>query len=225
MSNTLLYPYTYENRKPLFQDGVLFIPEFFTEEDLGLHRNFRNPEWDGITNHLKIQLEICSGNGQWIVEQAKKYPEYLWIACEVRYDRVKKIYKRAKAENVTNLVVAFGYAETLLNFYVKNQSLEAIYVNFPDPWPKKRHAKHRLFQSEFIQNISRSLKHEAVISLTTDDTPYLEDSIANLIQGGLFPVYELPHYQVLDPEYGTSFFHDLWLDKGKKNYITKFKKL
>lgn len=221
---SLKYPYSYQERTPMFRDGVLFIPEFFTLKDLERHCEFQNEDWKKICAHPKLCIEYCSGNGQWICEMAKKNPDMLWIACEIRYDRVRKIYKRINIEKIPNCIIAFGAAETLTRYYLPNECLKSVYINFPDPWPKKRHAKHRLFQAPFLCDLHSCMVTKAEICLATDDMPYLEQALAELKGCGFIPAIDDPYYKPLDENHGYSFFEDLWTFKGKQNYQTNFYK-
>jgi tRNA (guanine-N7-)-methyltransferase len=220
----LKYPYTFEERAPTFLDGVLFIPEFYTQEDQKHHQSFSDSHWFSMFVTKPVFVEYCSGNGQWLCEMAKKHPDILWIGCELKYERVKKIYKRIKTEQITNCLIAFGTAETLTKFYLPKESISFVYINFPDPWPKKKHAKHRLFQAPFLEDLKKVMSEEAKICLATDDMPYLEQAILEMSSSNLTPCLTAPYYRPLPEDYGYSFFEDLWTIKGKQNYQTLFLK-
>jgi len=199
----------------------LFIPDYFDQEDDLKHKEFKSEIWDHLLLHPKIALEFCAGNGQWVLDQAKNHPDTLWIACELRYDRVKKIYKKLKAERLSNVLIAFGYAETLTRYYLKPQILDAVYVNFPDPWPKKRHAKNRLFQTSFIEDLKPAMKSGSKLTLVSDDKIYIDESIQTMKNAGFQPSFNAPHFIPLNENYGSSFFEDLWIKKGKQNLKTE----
>jgi tRNA (guanine-N7-)-methyltransferase len=219
---SLVYPYCYQDRAPIFVDGVLFIPEFFNQLDQSKHAQFGSLEWTASFNHPQIALEICSGNGQWLIEQAQKRAHVLWIACELRYDRVKKIYKAIKKRCLTNVVIVLGSGELLAEYYLPQSSISEVYINFPDPWPKRKHAKNRLIQTPFISHLKKALKPQGIVSLATDDLDYMQQSVAVFKESKLKPLYEEPYYQPLAPDYGSSFFENLWSKKGKINRQTQF---
>jgi tRNA (guanine-N7-)-methyltransferase len=225
MTTALLYPYTYSQRRPFFSWPVLFIPEYFTADENTHHQTFLSQEWQSVFDHPHIHIEYCSGNGQWILAQAKKYPHILWIAVELRYDRVRKIYKKLKAEKITNCLIAFGKAQTFTKYYLKSHSIQNIFVNFPDPWPKRKHAKYRICQQSFFEELDGALKPGAHITLASDDKTYVEQGIDEMFKSGLTALFPTPFYIPLEAEYGSSFFEDLWTKKGKLNYQTQFKKL
>ena len=90
--------------------------------------------------------------------------------------------------------------------YLFDQSLDAVYINFPDPWPKHRHVKHRIIQSHFIQELRRTIKKEKKVIFVTDDLSYkeqMEDAMKDWLKVSI--TYE---------NYGSSFFDRLWRSKG-----------
>ena len=119
-----------------------------------------------------IHIEYCSGNGAWIAEKAKKHPEINWLAVEKRFDRTRKIWSKIKNNGLSNLVAAFAEGMSLSSNYLPSSSVAAIYVNFPDPWPKQRHAKHRIISPFFFHEASRVLEPGGRLIFVTDDEPY-----------------------------------------------------
>lgn len=108
-------------------------------------------------NSRPIVIEYCSGNGQWICNQAKNNPHLNWVAVEKRFDRARKIWGGLHRENLTNLIVICAEAVVYTRYYMPRSSVSELYVNFPDPWPKLRHAKHRLIRSEFLKEVEKTL--------------------------------------------------------------------
>lgn len=224
MSDVLLFPYTFEERKPTFLNPAFFVPEYYTNEQNVLHTSFSSKEWDDVFLNKKVKIEYCAGNGQWIIDRAINHPDTIWIAVERRYDRVKKIYKWIKRHKLQNCFVVIGNAEDFAKYHIKQEVIDEVYVNFPDPWPKARHAKNRLFKEPFLEDVFTSLKKNGTLILATDDLSFLEESIQAIKHAGFIPLMDEPYYQMLALDYGASFFENLWASKGKTNYITKFYK-
>src|SRR3990167_5547685 len=67
----------------------------------------------------------------------------------------EKFSPKTENKNLPPLFVVWGGALPFPRHYLRDQSIEGIFINFPDPWPKERHAKHRLFQSEFAKETAR----------------------------------------------------------------------
>lgn len=190
---------------------------------------FQFPGWNHdllFPRHGEIHIEYCSGNGAWIAEKAGLHPECNWLAVEKRFDRTRKIWSKVKNNNLPNLVAAFAEGMSLSTNYLPSSSVAAIYVNFPDPWPKQRHAKHRIISSSFFHEVSRVLKPHGHLIFVTDDEPYsaLFLQIAGE-QTSLVPTLPPPGYSVPPDDYGTSFFDSLFRNQGKPIYYHKLIKV
>lgn len=172
-----------------------------------------------------IHLEFCSGNGEWICQKALDNPQTNWLALEMRFDRVRKIWSKMKNRGIKNLFILCGEALDLSKHYIPKESVDAISINFPDPWPKKRHAKHRLIQSPFLDELSRILKPEGFIDTLTDDLPYFEQIADCFMQHQSFiSLIPAPYYTQSIENYGASYFMNLWKEKKRSFYFSKFQK-
>jgi tRNA (guanine-N7-)-methyltransferase len=96
-------------------------------------------------------------------------------------------------------------------------------VNFPDPWPKLRHAKHRLIRAEFLEEIEKILIPGGKAYFTTDDRPYV-DQMLEVVLGRLpwKSTIPSPHFKTDVPDFGGSYFCDLWKRKGRSIYHLQF---
>lgn len=214
----LQFPFLWKERCPKIQDCVLYIPEYYFE-----HKQFLMPSWRDFfgNSHPRI-CELCSGNGDWVISQALSSPRTNWIAVEKRFDRVRKIWSKMKNCQVNNLRIVHGTAQTFLHYYVDDASLQRIVVNFPDPWPKMRHRKHRLFQTEFLQDVFRVLQNQGSLALATDSRAYLVEAIS-MMQRHFTSLIQEPYYQSVS-DYGGSWFEKLWRSKGREIFYTEFVK-
>ena len=70
-------------------------------------------------------------------------PDFNWIAVERDFDRARKIWLKIFRMQLDNLFVVYGEGYVFSRQYLPGASVSEVYVNFPDPWPKRRHAKHR----------------------------------------------------------------------------------
>lgn len=217
-----IYPYTYEERKPLIFDRVLFIPSYYF-----LHHEFSMPAFSSIElfgNDNPVHVEFCSGNGEWIVEKALKNPQINFIASEIKFYRVRKIWVKIKQLNLNNLIVAFGDANDLIKHYLGENSVDAIYINFPDPWPKEKHAKNRLIKAPFTSEMKKILKPGHLATIVTDHEEYSLQVVEEMKP--LFtPVFEAPHFIFETVEYGSSYFYRYFEEQGKKIRLIQFKSI
>ncbi len=219
----LKHPFSWKERQPAIENCVLFVPDYYER-----HEEFVFPTWSDSAlfgNDNPVHIEYCSGNGTWIAEKAKKHPEINWVAVEKKFERVRKIWSKIQNLQLSNLFVVCGEAVTFSSYYVKENSVNQIYVNFPDPWPKEKHAKHRLLQPAFTKELGRIIAPNGEALLVTDDKTYCSQMIEEMLKSPLFkPCYPKPHYAEEYPDYGTSFFDSLWRKLGRKIHYIKFKK-
>ena len=103
-------------------------------------------------------------------------------------------------------------AEDFCTYYLKENSIEKAYVNFPDPWPKNSHAKNRIIQTPFIEMLTRVCKPLASLTLVTDHQKYAEQMMKVVSSQ---PRWMLLSDGSLSDEYGTSYFNRLWQSLGK----------
>lgn len=207
-------PFDWNDRKIVIHDRVWYVPQLIHSP-----QHFDFPGWNDpmlFGNENPLAIEYCSGNGDWIVNRAKCFPEINWIALEMKYQRVRKIWSKLKNNNLSNLIIICAEALSATRDYFPPACLSNAYINFPDPWPKNRHAKNRLIQPIFLQQLSRVLKPNGKITFVTDDANYSEWTIKMFShQPNFTSLFGTPFYVSEMQDYGTSYFEDLWRLKGK----------
>lgn len=119
-------------------------------------------------------LEIGFGNGEHLLARAQQEPDTNFIGVEVHRPGVGRVLNRAQAADLRNLRVACADAVEVLRDWLPDASLDALVIQFPDPWHKKRHHKRRLIQPEFAGLVARKLKRGGLLQLATDWADYAE---------------------------------------------------
>ena len=216
----LKFPYSWEKRYPVIVDQVFYIPDFYDNYD-----QFSFPAlFDLFGNHNPVVIEYGAGNGSWSIEKAQNSLKN-WIVIEKRFERVQQIWSKMKNRNLKNFFIICGKAEIFTQYYLKPNSVEEIFINFPDPWPKDRHAKHRLFQIPFIDDIVHRLISQGMITIVTDDPDY-KDQIWEKLSSheALKSSFPEPGFITHWEGYGSSYFDALWREKGKTIHYFQFKK-
>ena len=126
-------------------------------------------------NNQRFILEIGFGNGENLVDCAKKDPNSNFIGIEVYPSGIGQCLINANKYDLKNLRLFCNDAVDVLNKQLTNESLDVINIFFPDPWPKKRHHKRRLISEDFIVLIKSKLRQNGLVHICTDWADYGRD--------------------------------------------------
>ena len=145
----------------------------------------------GVLNtDKKICIEIVMGKGDFISNMAKLNPDNVYIGIELSPQvlalAIKKL-NRFEEENgiaLKNLYFMSFDALKLLDYFSENQ-VDVLYLNFSDPWPKKRHTKRRLTYKDFLENYKKVLKKDGIIEFKTDNRGLFEYSLVSMQNFGM----------------------------------------
>jgi tRNA (guanine-N7-)-methyltransferase len=129
-----------------------------------------------------IEIEIGAGKGEFIIERAAEFPDRDFIAVELSGTIARVLAVRCGRAGIDNLRVARMDARTLVNLMLEPSSVSAFHIYFPDPWPKERQVKHRLFTPTLAANLYRTLEAGAIAYVATDVRDYA---------GEIFPMMEM----------------------------------
>lgn len=203
----LLIPFTWRERRPILLDRFFYIPSEYS---------YSQEVFSFFVLQQPVIIEYCSGNGQWVGDQARQNPHCNWIAVEKKFERARTIWLKMQREPLSNLCVVCGDALIFTHYYAP-PAREA-YINFPDPWPKRRHAKRRLIKAEFLQAILRIVVRQGKVTCVTDDPIYAKEILQEFEKCS---DWKFLFHRNEWPSYGGSFFKDLWIGKGRAiHYIT-----
>lgn len=129
-------------------------------------------------NKNPIHLEIGMGKGNFLIGMAKKYPNINFIGVERYTGVLARAINKINQEEIKNIRVINIDAIKLDEVF--NHEIDTIYLNFSDPWPKKRHAKRRLTSDDFLCVYDELFKGDNVIIQKTDNVGLFESSIVSL---------------------------------------------
>ena len=135
-----------------------------------------------FSNNNPIHLEIGVGKGDFIIGMAKKYPNINFIGIEVQDSVIVRAVKKLNQEELTNVKLMNVDAKKLND--IVDHEIEVLYLNFSDPWPKKRHAKRRLTSEEFLKIYDNIFIKDAHIIQKTDNIGLFAYSIEELVKHG-----------------------------------------
>ena len=130
-----------------------------------------------------IRLELGCGKGRFTAETAKQHPDTLFIAVEKVPDAMVVAMERCKAEGLTNVFFIDGDAALLPDMFAPG-SVDRIYINFCDPWPKSNQKKRRLTHGNFLRQYRKVLRPAGEIHFKTDNDKLFAWSLEEIPQFG-----------------------------------------
>jgi len=135
-----------------------------------------------FNNSNPISLEIGMGKGDFIINMAIKYPDINFIGLEKYQSIIVRATQKLENLNLNNLKLICMDAKELNEVFAKE--IDTVYLNFSDPWPKKRHAKRRLTSDTFLPIYDSLFKKDKRIVQKTDNVGLFEYSIVSLSNYG-----------------------------------------
>lgn len=194
---------------------------YLREEDLS-----QPADWQAIFgNDNDLALEIGCGVGDFILQTALEQPQRNFIAVDFYNKGCYKTCRRIDKHKLANVRVVRDEARSFVTRFIPQESLSAVYINCPDPWPKKKHRKRRLVGKEFLTFLLPYLKPGGDFFFATDFDDYGID-VAGLLPG--LEAYE----NMLAPDlyrhelagYHLSKYMRKFMAEGKKIYFVHYRK-
>ena len=121
-----------------------------------------------------LVVEIGFGRGEFLLDLAQREPEQHFLGVELSWKRTLKMARRLARLEIDNVMLLQGPAESLLREVLPEASVRCLWINFPDPWPKKRHHRRRLIQAGTLRWIARCLEPGGLLRIATDHPEYAE---------------------------------------------------
>ncbi|PTE80472.1 tRNA (guanosine(46)-N7)-methyltransferase TrmB [Staphylococcus equorum] len=199
--------------KPWAEDYLKSHPELVDMD--GSHARHIS---DWFDKDQKIYIEIGSGMGQFITTLAGQNPDINFISLEREKSVVVNIVDKVKELGLTNIKLICNDALEL-NEYFKDGEIDRIYLNFSDPWPKKRHTKRRLTYHTFLALYKQVLKEDGELHFKTDNRGLFAYSLESMSQFGMyFTKLNLNLHQEDDEDNIETEYERKFSDKGSRIY-------
>lgn len=154
-------------------EARLLSGEWWKDEDLPL-------DWDTLFPGGPLWVDVGFGQGEFLTAMASARPDWRFVGIDRFREGHRKLLGAAPEGGWANLVSLVGNAFILLHLGFADSSLTSISVNFPDPWPKARHAHNRLYQAELFAIAGLKLLPGGTLFLATDSRPNAEQAVEEL---------------------------------------------
>jgi tRNA (guanine-N7-)-methyltransferase len=165
-------------------------------------RDFLKEAYPGKTD---VTLEIGCGHGHYLTAFAGQYPDTACLGIDIVSKRIRKANEKKDKRGLGNLRFLKAEITELLEVWPDNLRIERVFILFPDPWPKKRHAKNRILQTALLDSLGRIASPGTLLHFRTDDPANFE--------WGRSVVVEHPRWEIRPdlewPFENPSYFQDL----------------
>ncbi len=132
---------------------------------------------DIFGNFNKTALEIGFGKGEFIIELATRNRDWNFLGIEIKSYRFKRAVHFSRKENIDNLKLLHCDANIAVEQVFRSGTFDSVYINFPDPWPKDRHKKHRVINRTFLHRLRLIMKKDGIIEFASDHADYVSHII------------------------------------------------
>lgn len=147
-----------------------------------------------------LEVEIGFGTGEYLVQLAEQSPARNFLGFEQCAKRIVKTLRKINEADIANVRLVQIDAALAFRYVLKAASVERIHCLFPCPWPKKRHAKHRLFSANFLRLVNSRLTIGGQLRLVTDHRPYVDWIIEGMGEAGF-----VVNRRTIPATFGTKF--------------------
>ena len=165
-----------------------------------------------------LEVELGAGKGEFIVERAAEFPNRDFIAVELSATIARVLAVRCGRAGLGNLRVVQMDARTLVNLMLADASVSAYHIYYPDPWPKERHVKHRLFTPTLVASLFRTVEPGATVYVATDVRDYAGEIFPMMLAAGFIRAVEVA------PGAERTGFARKYVTAGKAVFSASFRK-
>jgi tRNA (guanine-N7-)-methyltransferase len=166
-----------------------------------------------------VEVDLGSGPGKFLVESALKFHDRNFLGIERLLGRVRKTCRVASEIGLTNLRVLRLELDYTVRYLLPENSVWRFHLNFPDPWPKRRHQMRRVVDGEFLGAIYRSLVDGGELWIKTDHEAYFQQISKVAVASDLWDSLDWE-----DEGYPRTDFEELFLAKELPIYRLRLRK-
>lgn len=193
---------------------------------------FEMDEWKKIRSDIGLQgdslqtvdvVEVGAGTGLFSVELASRHPELIYVAVDVKADRLQNGAAEAVKRGLTNIWFVRARADQLGQLFAPD-SVSQLWLTFPDPFPRKRSAGRRLTHKTFLSTYTNMLSTDGSLYLKHDNPDFFNWSLMQMVAYGWY-IDELSlnlHESDLPDDYRIkTTYEDRWLSEGRNTRFVR----
>lgn len=169
-------------KKPNVGEKLKDFAAFVSTEKIGAEKAGHWREIFGNENPLYVELGF--GKGDFIAQSAEKNPQINFLGLEIEPTVVLAAARKIFEKNLPNVRLAVFNINSVAEIFAEGE-VDRLYINFCDPWPKKRHAKRRLTYITFLEMYKKILAPDAEIHFKTDNRDLFDFSLEQFELAGL----------------------------------------
>jgi len=177
-----------------------------------------------VQDALPFVLELGFGRGEVLRALAAAAPDVAHVGVELSHRRVLKMARRLARTEERNIRLVEARAEEVVRDALDPGTVAACWINFPDPWPKKRHHRRRLLQPAFVARLAESLVPGGVLHTATDHVEYAEQIDAVLgAEGRLENAFPAPWLPEVAGRVETAY-EAMWRAEGRPLHFFQYRR-
>jgi len=173
---------------------------------------------------LRLVVEIGFGRGEYLRALAAAAPEVAHVGVDLSHRRVLKLARRIARTDERNIRLIEASAQELVRDALEAASLETCWINFPDPWPKKRHQRRRLIQAGFVAALARRLVPGGELHAATDHAEYAAQIDAVLAAEPLLENTLAAPFVSEVPGRLRTAYEEMWRAEGRALHFFRYRR-
>jgi tRNA (guanine-N7-)-methyltransferase len=177
-----------------------------------------------VEEPLRLVVEIGFGRGEFLRALAAAAPDVAHVGVDLSHRRVLKMARRLAKTEERNIRLIEARAEDVVRDALAEASVETFWINFPDPWPKKRHHRRRLLQPALVAALARRLAPGGELHAATDHAEYAEQ-IGAVLAGEPLLENALPAPFVSEvPGRLCTAYEEMWRAEGRALHFFRYRR-
>ena len=168
-----------------------------------------------------LELDLGCGDGSFLMEMAKKFPERDFLGTERLLGRVRKVCKKITRRDLANARVLRLDSRYVVEWLLPEAAVSRLHLLCPDPWPKLRHNRRRLVNADFLEAVRRALVPGGEFLFMTDHEEYFQWAADRVAEFGKFELLEWTEDSFFYPK---TDFQQQWESEGKSMFRLRCRK-